>query len=158
MRLMPLQRRERDFLGTGAVAAPRRCLDCRASCLRPWPELDFPVARRFFAECGFVFSPFGVEGLWGWRGGRKELCPHRESLASRRLVEAESENPPSCSPGAVTLLHGHVRWGPSSDAGEVTGPAVAAHGAEGVGRRRQRFSVCVFQPTVLFACARLIRA
>lgn len=86
-----------EFLGTGAVAAPHRYPGCRASSLQPRPELDFAVAWRFFAECGSVFSPFGVEGLW--KGGGEELCLHHESLQSKRLVETESENPPPAAPG-----------------------------------------------------------
>lgn len=45
-------------------------------------------------------------------GGRSFACTN-ESLQSKCLVETESKNP-SCCPGTVTLLHGHVRWEPSS--------------------------------------------
>lgn len=58
-----------EFLGTGAVAAPHRYPGCRASSLQLWPELGYAVAWRFFAECGSVFSLFGVEGIGRGGGG-----------------------------------------------------------------------------------------
>lgn len=134
-----------EFLGTGAVAAPHRYPGCRASSLQLWPELGYAVAWRFFAECGSVFSLFGVEGIGRGGGGglgRSFACttsPGKASSWLRLSPKIPLLLPRGCDPVARSRAVGAKQC--DGGAGEVTDPKGGRwREAKEVGCRHRRFS------------------